>query len=133
MKSGRWQWMTWAFLALVAVGAAACGDDPAPDFDHEIRVESMRFFPNVLSVKAGETVRWVNVLRKDAESLRTVTSGTGPGDPAAGAEFDVQLDGFNPGEPQGQSFTMKFDEAGTVEYFTRLPEGEEYFGTLIVE
>jgi len=125
--------MTKLAIALVAAiwmpFVAGCGDD-SPGADHEIRIETARFFPKDPDVRPGETVRWYNALPKSAENARTVTSGTGPDDPDAGKLFDVTLQGY-----EGKNFddyTYKFTERGTYPYFTRLPADGEYGGTVTV-
>jgi plastocyanin len=124
------------FLVLAAAASLAglaCSDDPAPKADAEVRVETQRFFPAQLFIARGDQVRWVNVLRRDAGNVRTVTSGTGPDDPEAGELFDVSLQGFATGEIEGESTTYTFNEAGTYTYFSREPQGQEFTGTVRVD
>lgn len=129
---------TWTFRMLLAaaallVFAAACDDEPKPDVDVEIRIETARFFPSAVTVGPGSRVRWVNVLRREEGNVRTVTSGTGPDDPDAGMMFDAPLQGYASGEAEGENFTFRFDSFGTFHYFTRLPNGQEYGGTVTVQ
>lgn len=125
--------MTKLAMALLAVAclplAAGCGND-SPGADHEIRIETARFFPKDPDLRPGETVRWYNTLPKSAENVRTVTSGTGPDDPDAGKLFDVTLQGYE--GKNFDDFTYKFTDRGTYPYFTRLPQGGEYGGTVTV-
>lgn len=119
----------------LALGAffAACGDDATlPKADHEVEVRTADFFPATLEISTGESVRWVNVLRKGADSPRTVTSGVGPADPQAGSLFDEELDGYGSGDRTGEAFVRRFDEPDTVYYFSRLPAGHEFTGRVIV-
>jgi plastocyanin len=54
-----------AFIA-VALGAAACGSSqgaaatPPKPVTHTVKIESMRFQPQTLTVNAGDTILWVN-------------------------------------------------------------------------
>lgn len=120
-------------LIPVSLVLFACSETAQPRADHEIRVETARFFPSVEDVALGASVRWTNVLRDAPENVRTVTSGTGPDDPEAGALFDVSLKGFASGEATGESFLFSFSERGTYSYFSRLPDGAEFTGTIRVQ
>jgi plastocyanin len=118
---------------LVLSLGSGCGDDAAgPEVDREVRVERARFFPEVIDVTPGAKIRWVNVLPRTAENERTVTSGTGKEDPDAGDTFDVTLRGYASGEARGETFVFEFIDRGTFTYFSRLPDGEEFFGTVTV-
>jgi plastocyanin len=121
-----------AALALF-VGTVACSEDSTPDVAVEIDVRRDAFFPatNVF-VKPGSRVRWVNVV-EPVEGARTVTSGTGPEDPAAGVLFDVILQPRESGEAVGDEFVYRFNDPGNYPYFSRLPQGEEYSGWVIVQ
>jgi len=127
--SGRFRFA----LALgVLVLGTSCGDDSTKvDADVEVRIERARFFPNEVSISPGAKVRWVNVLPRSAENERTVTSGT-KDDPDAGSLFDVTLKGYASGEPEGETFVFEFDEPAVYHYFSRLPTGEEFTGTVTV-
>ncbi len=96
-------------------------------------METARFFPSASVIPIGGKVRWVNFLSRSDANRRTVTSGTGPEDPDAGMLFDVTLEGFGQGEPTGESYTRTFNERGTFNYFTRLPSGAEFTGTVTVQ
>jgi plastocyanin len=124
----------WVVCSLVlAACLAACGEDSAlPDAEYEVEVRTADFFPATLVINSGERVRWVNVLRRAADSPRTVTSGGGPDDPQAGVLFDEELDGYGSGDRNGEAFVRKFDEPDTVFYFSRLPAGRGFTGRVIV-
>jgi plastocyanin len=122
------------FLACAAsLVATACDDTDPERFDHEIRVQVDSFFPKNIVVGVGSRVRWVNVQRKDQGTARSVTSGTGPDDTDAGVLFDAVVDGFETGEIEGDEFIHRFTDIGTFSYFSRLPEGEEFGGTVVVQ
>jgi plastocyanin len=120
-------------LASVVIGGAVigCGDDPQKEGDYTVQIQTFRFFQDPISVPVGSTVRWVNVNPRD--SVRTVTSGTGPADSTAGTLFDEVLHGYPPGEPEGESFIYKFEDRGSYPYFSRLPEGHEFHGLIEVQ
>jgi plastocyanin len=74
------------------------------------------FSPNPMSIKVGDTITWTN---KDT-LFHTVTSGTGPSDPAKGKEFDSGLSGPSALTTQGKTFSHKFTTAGEFPYFCQL-------------
>lgn len=78
---------------------------PAPD-PLAIDIQLFQFRPDPVSVPAGTTITWTN--RDDIQ--HTVTSGTAP-DP----DGDFDSDFFT----LGQSYTRRFDQAGTFTYFCR--------------
>ena len=116
---------------LIAVGLAGCGDDPQKKADYTVEIQTFRFFQDPISIPVGSSVRWVNTNPRD--SIRTVTSGTGPQDSTAGALFDEVLHGYAPGEPEGESFIYIFEDRGSYHYFSRLPEGHEFHGLIEVQ
>jgi plastocyanin len=118
--------------ALALLLAAGCGSDESPNVQAEIRIETARFFPDPVDIRPGDTVRWVSILPRSPENLRTVTSGTGPDDPDAGIAFDDTLQGYRAGSPEGESVTHTFDDPGTYTYFSRIPAGSEFSGTILV-
>jgi len=65
------------------------------------------FNPNPININAGDSVTWTN---SDNDIHHTVTSGSDEG-PSIGQEFDSGTLG------EGQSFTHKFENPGTYEYF----------------
>jgi plastocyanin len=62
--------------------------------------------PNPINLNAGDSVTWTN----SDNDIHTVTSGSDEG-PSIGQEFDSGTLG------EGQSFTHKFENPGTYEYF----------------
>ena len=64
------------------------------------------FNPNPININAGDSVTW----RNSDNDIHTVTSGSDEG-PSIGQEFDSGTLG------EGQSFTHKFENPGTYEYF----------------
>ena len=73
------------------------------------------FVPAFTEISPGETVEWINRSREN----RTVTSGVGAADTTAGFEFDIDLAGYKPGEPDGDHFRKTFTHTDTVYYFSR--------------
>ena len=62
--------------------------------------------PNPINVNAGDSVTWTN----SDNDIHSVTSGSDEG-PSIGQEFDSDILG------EGQSFTHRFENPGTYEYF----------------
>lgn len=118
-------------LAMVVL-SLACSSTTEPQVAATVRVETARFFPDQVEVSPGAQVRWYNFLAQGAGTDRTVTSGTGPGDENAGDLFDEVLGGYAQGQPEGDSFIYEFNEPGEYKYFSRLPGGAEFFGTVVV-
>jgi plastocyanin len=117
----------------VAVVAAGCGDDDddggggggggdtqeqaAPEAEGgatEVSMEDIKFDPTQVTVKAGDTVTWVN-------------------DDSVG--HDVTGDDFKSGEPgamqNGDTFEHTFDTAGTFDYVCSVHPGMD--GSVTVE
>jgi len=67
------------------------------------------FNPNPININAGDSVTWTN----SDNDIHTVTSGSDEG-PSIGQEFDSGTLG------EGQSFTHKFENPGTYEYFCNI-------------
>ena len=128
--SRRMQWTVLAG-ALAAFALFACGDDEPPSADYTVVIQELRFFENSISVPVGSSVRWVNLNPRD--SVRTVTSGSGPADTTAGALFDESLLGRESGQVEGEDFIYQFDDRGSYAYFSRLPRGHEFTGLVVVQ
>jgi plastocyanin len=114
MKS-RWLALLFACLALGLVGVGCGGDDdddggsadtteeqPAPAAEGggtEVSMKDIKFDPEEVTVKAGDTVTWVN---------------------DDGVGHDVTGDDFSSGDPgamqNGDTFEHTFDTAGTFDY-----------------
>jgi len=116
-------------LACTALLAAGCGggdDDegtsssdqaPAPSAESggtEVAMKNIKFDPATVTVKAGDTVTWVN-----DDSV----------------DHDVTADDFKSGEPGGISgggtFKHKFATAGTFDYVCSVHPGME--GSVVVK
>jgi plastocyanin len=83
-----------------------------------------RFVPEEVTVRPGDTVRWVNT---DPTALEHVTcSGTGSFDPAAG---DLWL---SPTLAFGQWYEHTFEDVGTFDYFSVPHEFAGMFGVVVV-
>jgi plastocyanin len=126
----RWLALLFACLSLALVGVG-CGDDdddgggggqaaeeqPAPAAEGgsaEVSMKDIKFSPEEVTVKAGDTVSWVN---------------------DDGVGHDVTGDDFKSGEPgamqNGDTFEHTFDAAGTFEYVCTVHPGMK--GTVKVE
>ena len=115
-------------LACTALIAAGCGggDDedsgssdqaPAPSAQSggtEVSMKNIKFDPETVTVKPGDTVTWVN-----DDSV----------------DHDVTADDFKSGEPGGMSggatFKHKFTTAGTFDYVCSVHPGME--GSVVVK
>jgi plastocyanin len=99
-----------SLLALLA-SPAGCGDDgptnPTPQ-TVEIEVFDFSFQPETVSVRAGDTVRWI----QRGQIPHTATSGV-PGAADAGALFDEPLG------QTGDAAEVTLTRAGTFPYFCR--------------
>jgi plastocyanin len=71
--------------------------------------------PNLVNVKAGDTVTWTN----DDSQAHTVTSGTDSSDPNMGKEFDSSP-GLNTLLSTRQTFSHKFTTVGEFPCFCQL-------------
>ena len=67
------------------------------------------FNPNPININSGDSVSWTN----NDNDIHTVTSGSDEG-PSIGQEFDSGTLG------EGQSFSHKFENPGTFEYFCNI-------------
>ena len=128
----RWTALLLACLALALVAAGCGGDDDddgggggaatteeqaAPEASGggtEVSMKDIKFDPEQVTVKAGDTVTWVN-------------------DDSVG--HDVTGDDFKSGEPgamqNGDTFEHTFDQAGTFDYVCTVHPGME--GSVTVE
>lgn len=93
---------------------AGCNDDDTEDLqpDNEVRMRSASFIPDILTVRAGTMVPWVN----SSSIEHTVTS--------SDELFDEQV---SPGE----TFSYTFSDTGTYSYICTIHAGMS--GTIIVE
>jgi plastocyanin len=73
------------------------------------------FSPNPISAKVGDNVTWTN---NDIQP-HTVVSGTGPNDPKKGEAFNSSPN-LNPLINAGATFSHKFTQAGTFQYFCEI-------------
>ena len=72
---------------------------------NQVICKNNKFTPDTLTVKVGTTVTWVN----QDSYIHTVTSGNSPSD-RSGLFDSGNLNG-------GETFSFKFDKAGTYNYF----------------
>ena len=72
---------------------------------NQVICKNNKFVPDTLTVKVGTTVIWVN----QDSYIHTVTSGTSPSD-RSGFFDSGNLNG-------GETFSFRFDKAGTYDYF----------------
>lgn len=132
----RHAWFSRRFNAVLFVAALAgwsCASDKptGPPAAAEIKIMDTSFVPAIVSIDPGQTVEWINRSRDH----RTVTSGLDAADPEAGQDFDVDLAGYRPGEPDGGHFRKTFAHTDTVHFFSRIAPsglGRTIRGTIIV-
>lgn len=108
---GSWMVSGLAVITAFFLVQAGCTPVPAPDPQEgvvDVAIQDLAFEPKQVTLKRGESVRWTN--RETSPIPHTTTSGN-PGDDDAGALWDSET--LQP----GQSFTQRFDEAGTFVYF----------------
>ncbi len=74
----------------------------------EVSMQNIQFDPSDVTIKAGETVTWTN----DEGVAHDVDKTSGPG-----PQFSSGPEG---GMMEGDSFSQKFDQAGTYEYICRV-------------
>jgi plastocyanin len=98
--------MRLCLLPAVATAAALAAVPPASATTHIVTQMSLSFSPNSITIEVGDTVQWVW-----SAGSHTVTSGTGPTDPQAGALFNSALSAAVP------SFSFVFNSPGDVPYF----------------
>jgi plastocyanin len=75
---------------------------------HEVIVTSAGFEPSELTVRKGDTVRWIW-----DSGTHTVTSGKAPDEEDAGKLLDLPIDA------QNDLVEYTFDETGVFDYFSR--------------
>ena len=123
--------------ALLAVLLAACGtsgpayQDPGPDVAAAVDMTpALTFEPAAITVRVGDKVEWRN---------RTLLTHTVTADPritadASNIELPEGARPFNSAAiPPGQVFRYTFTLPGTYRYLCLPHEGQEMFGTVIVE
>jgi plastocyanin len=104
-------------LALLAIGATACGEDDGggaegassgecPSGAVVIEMVDIKFDPEDATAAAGDEICWIN---EDAIDHNAVAE--------SGAEFESELFG------KGETFTATVDAPGTVEYICTIHPG----------
>jgi plastocyanin len=88
------------------------------------------FDPEVVHVRAGQTVQW----RNTALITHTVTDDQAKAMNPNDASIPAGATPFDSGDiPAGEVYSQTFTVPGTYKYFCRHHEGDEMFGTVIVE
>ena len=135
---GRFAWTAGAAAAgaagmiLLAVALAGCPMAPATGGTNgqgtngqgtiQVTIQNMTFLPRQVTITTGQTVEWVN----NDPYAHTVTSGN-PADNDVGQVFDSG--NIN----AGQTFSFKFNNAGTFKYFCRIHGAQAMSGTVVVQ
>lgn len=112
-----------ACAALLVVALAGCAAPSAPAGTAVVVIKDLRFVPQEVRIKQGETVKWVN----EDDTAHTSTSAD------FSADATTQPPGAWTSKPMnpGQSFQRKFETAGTFPYACSI---HPYLkGTVVVE
>lgn len=102
---------------------AACGgstptgnnntvDPPPPTGGKNVTIKDFVFTPETVTVKVGSSVQWVN----DGQTAHHVVSDDDVWDSGQLASPTGSSDPYGGGSSAGQSFTFKFNTAGTYKY-----------------
>lgn len=110
--------------ATALVGGCACaGGSDNPEADRTVALMDGVFVPALVTIQAGDTVRWVH---NDGDEEHSVTSGE-PDTAEAGVVFDEDM-----GE-DGAQLLVTFTQPGAFPYFCRYHFMDGMTGTVLVE
>jgi len=126
-----------SFLVLASVGAlAGCGltgpahDAPMADAAAVVDMGFASFDPEVVHIKAGQTVEW----RNTALITHTVTADKSVAADPDDVSLPAGAASFNSGDiPAGQVYSQTFTQPGTYKYVCLRHEGHGMIGTVIVD
>ncbi len=90
-----------AYLSIGIVTAAHAGDSIAEPTEHVVEITGFKFIPESLSVKAGDTIKWIN---KDIA-------------PHTATADDMSFDTGELKQNESRSITVSSDQ--TISYFCR--------------
>ncbi|MGD1853522.1 MAG: plastocyanin [Leptolyngbyaceae cyanobacterium] len=122
-----------ALLVMAALVFAGTVFNPSPAYATEYQVKMgsdaglLAFEPATLTIKAGDTVTWVN--NKMAPHNVIFDAAQIPGDKAMADELSQEQLTFSPGE----SYSSTFSEPGEYSYFCAPHRGAGMVGKIIVE
>jgi plastocyanin len=88
------------------------GDPPPPTGGKNVTIKDFAFSPETVTVAVGSSVQWVN----DGPSAHHVVSDDNVWDSGQLASPTGGGDPYGGGSSAGQSFTFKFNTAGTYKY-----------------
>lgn len=124
-------WPLSATLLLVGCGLTGPAHDaPAPKAGAAVDMGFTSFEPEVVHIRAGQTVQWRNtaLITHSVSSDKSVA--TNPND----ASIPAGATAFNSGDiPAGQIYTATFTVPGTYKYFCTHHESDGMVGTVIVD
>lgn len=110
---------------------------PVPVATNKVEITANGFSPSAIKVKAGDTVTWTN---KDSAPHWPATAAhpthtVYPGSDIAKCGTAAQSEIFDAckGLAPGESFSFKFDQAGTWKYHDHLKPMAPFFGSVTVE
>jgi len=105
---------------LVAIIFFCCPGTNAFSVTHDVIMNNFSFQPVVLTINAGDTVKWTN----QEGTLHTVTSGTNCQDNGVWTSSGLLSN--------GQTFSVMFSQAGTYPYFCTIHCSIGMTGTILV-
>jgi plastocyanin len=102
---------------------------PAPQADVTVSMRNMRFNPDPITIRVGQTVKWIN----ESNAPHTVTDDPCEAQSQGSAVLPAGADPFDSGIlSHGKSYTKTFTVPGTYKYFCKLHEKSGMVGTITV-
>lgn len=133
----RRTYLTTACGAALATVAGCIGDDEEPeiaeeDVGAEVSVTNNGYDPRVVTVSAGEAVKWTNETDNDrtVQAEETRDSSDVPSDPW---EFSGQMVGVGQGEGRELSAYHMFEESGYYWFYDDIKTRFQMCGVVVVD
>jgi plastocyanin len=122
-----------SFMLVGSLNASAWAQDTPPVVESEVvnvDIVGISFSPQVLTIKAGQTVRWVNT----TTFAHTVTTDPALARDPANASVPAGASVWHSGTiAAGESFSIQLTVPGEYKYFCKPHEVMGHVGTIIVE
>jgi plastocyanin len=121
-------------ISLVALGGCGLGgpahDEPTPDAAAVVDMGFTSFEPEVVHIRAGQTVQW----RNTAFITHSVAADKSVAADPNSASIPEAATPFNSGDiPAGEVYSHTFTVPGTYKYFCTHHEDDAMFGTVVVD